>query len=54
MFRISILGTIRRYTGKARTLRNESRTERFLNSLPPQLRSDIGWPDRRAELLHRK
>lgn len=54
MIRFSIIGTIRRYTGKARTLRNESRTERVFNSLPPQLRSDIGWPDRRTELLHRK
>lgn len=54
MIRFPILGTIRRYTGKARTLRNESRTERLLNSLPQQLRADIGWPDRRAELLRRK
>ena len=32
--------------GKAQTLRNQTRTERLLNSLPAHLRKDIGWPDR--------
>ena len=38
--------TIRHYVGKAQTLRNERRAERFLNSLPAAIRKDIGWPDR--------
>lgn len=40
-----ILTTMKRYVGKIRTMRNEIRTERFMNSLPPQIRADIGWPD---------
>jgi hypothetical protein len=39
--------SVRRYISKLRTLRNEIRTERFLNSLPSNIRSDIGWPERR-------
>lgn len=45
MTRFTILHAMRRYVGKVRTLRNEIRTERFLNSLPPHVRADIGWPD---------
>jgi len=36
---------VRRYAGKIRTLRNEMRAERLLNSLPSDVRADIGWPD---------
>lgn len=38
--------SIRRYAGKIQTMRNEIRTQRFLESLPAELRKDIGWPDR--------
>jgi hypothetical protein len=48
MTRLSIVSTMKHYVGKVRTIRNEIRTERFLNSLPPEIRADIGWPD-----LHR-
>jgi hypothetical protein len=40
-----LLRAIRRYAGKIRTMRNEIRTERLLNSLPSDIRKDIGWPD---------
>ena len=45
MIRFPILRSMKRYAGKVRTLRNEIRTERFLNSLPADIRADIGWPD---------
>ena len=45
---------IRRYAGKIRTLRDQIRTERFLNSLPAEIRKDIGWPDRHAGLRRRR
>lgn len=45
MTRSTVLRTMRHYLGKVRTLRNEIRTERMLNSLPAHLRTDIGWPD---------
>ncbi len=45
MIDFAILHALRRYVGKVRTLRNEIRTERLLNSLPPGVRADIGWPD---------
>jgi hypothetical protein len=44
-FTPSLLRTIGRYAGKIRTLRNDIRTRRLLNSLPAQTRRDIGWPD---------
>lgn len=37
--------TVRRYIGKMKTIRNEVRAERFMNSLPHDIRKDIGWPD---------
>lgn len=37
--------SVRRYAGKIKTLRDEIRTERFMNSLSEQTRKDIGWPD---------
>ena len=36
---------VRRYIGKMRTIHEEIRTVRYLNSLPGQVRKDIGWPD---------
>jgi hypothetical protein len=45
----TLASTIRHYVGKAQTLRNERRAERFLDSLPASIRKDIGWPDRRGE-----
>lgn len=41
----SIFNTMKHYVGKVRTIRNEIRTARLLNSLPPEIRADIGWPD---------
>lgn len=38
--------SVRRYVGKIKTIRDEIRTERFMNSLSEQTRKDIGWPDR--------
>ena len=32
------------YAGKLVTMRNEIRTERFLRSLPEEIRRDIGFP----------
>jgi hypothetical protein len=37
--------SVMRYVGKIRTIRNEIRTERFMCTLPEELRKDIGWPD---------
>jgi hypothetical protein len=31
-------------------IRNQLRTERFLDSLPGDIRKDIGWPDRLGEI----
>jgi len=42
----AIAHSIRRYAGKIKTIRGEIRTRRFLDSLPPEMRRDIGWPDR--------
>jgi hypothetical protein len=38
--------SVQRYVGKIKTLRDQIRTERFMNSLSEQTRKDIGWPDR--------
>ena len=46
MSRFSLIAAVRHYTGKIRTIRNEIRTERMLSTLSPQMRADIGWPDR--------
>jgi hypothetical protein len=40
------IGTFRQYAGKLKTMRDEVRTRRFLDSLPNDIRKDIGWPDR--------
>ena len=42
----SLFRAIRHYAGKFQTMRDEIRTERFLASLPTDIRRDIGWPDR--------
>ena len=47
------LGTFRQYAGKLKTMRDEARTVRLLDSLPVDLRKDIGWPDRYPELRGR-
>ena len=49
-FNSSFLGTFRQYAGKLKTMRNEARTRRMLDSLPAELRKDIGWPDHYPEL----
>ncbi|SFQ15420.1 hypothetical protein SAMN03159463_05799 [Mesorhizobium sp. NFR06] len=41
----TILRSVQNYVGKIRTVRNEIRTQRFLNTLPADIRKDIGWPD---------
>jgi hypothetical protein len=41
--------SVRRCIGKIRTIRDEIRTERFMNALPEELRKDIGWPDRQSD-----
>jgi hypothetical protein len=45
-FTSTLLGTFRQYAGKLKTMRDEVRTRRMLDSLPADLRKDIGWPDR--------
>ncbi|MBZ9703887.1 MULTISPECIES: hypothetical protein [unclassified Mesorhizobium] len=45
----TILRGMQHYVGKIRTMRNEIRTQRFINSLPADIRKDIGWPDMYAE-----
>ncbi|MCB1470200.1 MAG: hypothetical protein KDK08_24335 [Rhizobiaceae bacterium] len=37
--------SVQRYAGKIRTIRDEIRTERFMNSLSESIRKDVGWPD---------
>jgi hypothetical protein len=42
------------YAGKVRTMHDEIRTERVLNSLPEGIRKDIGWPDSFPKRLVRR
>ena len=44
MNRSGMLRTFARYAESWRDLRDEIRTERILNSLPQDIRKDIGWP----------
>jgi hypothetical protein len=44
----TIFSSMKHYVGRVRAIRNDIRTERLLNSLPREIRVDIGWPD-----LHR-
>ena len=53
-FTPNIFRAIRHYAGKVQTMRNEIRTERFLNSLPSDIRKDIGWPDNYATRRDRR
>ena len=39
----TILRGMQHYVGKVRTMRNEIRTQRFMNALPADIRKDIGW-----------
>ncbi|MGB3387209.1 MAG: hypothetical protein WBA88_04430 [Pseudaminobacter sp.] len=48
-FAPGFLRTARHYLGKISTLRAEIRTVRFMNSLPADIRKDIGWPERYTE-----
>ncbi|RWA68743.1 MAG: hypothetical protein EOQ28_24380 [Mesorhizobium sp.] len=41
----TILRSVQNYVGKIRTVRDEIRTQHFLNTLPADIRKDIGWPD---------
>ena len=52
-FNTGFLGTFRQYAGKLKTMRDEARTVRMLDSLPTDLRKDIGWPDRYPEVRGR-
>src|SRR5713101_7450501 len=45
MSSFAILCSVQHYVGKIRTMRNEIRTQRFMNGLPADIREDIGWPD---------
>jgi hypothetical protein len=40
-----ILGMLWRYAARLRAARNQVLAERLLDSLPLDLRKDIGWPD---------
>lgn len=42
---LTMLRGVRHYVGRIRRVRNEIRTQRFLNTLPADIRKDIGWPD---------
>lgn len=53
MNEIALFSGMRRYIGKIRTLRDESRTRRLLGRLPPSVQKDIGWPDQPGERFGR-
>ena len=44
-FSFAPMAVIGRYTASLRALREDIRTERILNSLPAEIRKDIGWPE---------
>lgn len=46
---LTIARSFRQFAGRLRRMHVESRTERFLDSLPADIRKDIGWPDRFQE-----
>lgn len=54
MSRLTLLRAMKHYVGKIGTIRNEIRTERFLNSLPRNVRADIGWPDMHSHFRDRR
>ncbi len=47
-FSFGPIAAIARYTAGLRALRDDIRTERILNSLPANVRKDIGWPEVRG------
>ncbi|AWC23508.1 hypothetical protein CO731_02980 [Aminobacter sp. MSH1] len=52
---MSIIGSISRYGADIRRARREARSLRRLNSLPPEIQKDIGWPagsDEQIRALH--
>lgn len=53
MSTLGFVGTFRQYVGKLKTMRDEARTRRMLDSLPAEMRKDIGWPDRYREMTGR-
>ena len=53
MNEVALFSGMKRYIGKIRTLRNESRTRRLLGNLPLSVQKDIGWPDSYDERLGR-
>jgi hypothetical protein len=44
-FDLPVFGIIGRYAANWRALREQIRTERIMNALPPEVRKDIGWPE---------
>jgi hypothetical protein len=44
-FSFAPMAAIGRYAANLRALRDDIRTERNLNSLPAEVRKDIGWPE---------
>ena len=44
-FTPALFRAVGRYTASFRAMCDEIRTERVLNSLPANIRKDIGWPD---------
>jgi hypothetical protein len=44
-FTPALFRAVGRYTASYRAMRDEIRTERVLNSLPANIRKDIGWPE---------
>ncbi len=44
-FTPALFRAVGRYAASLRAMRDEIRTERMLNTLPPSIRKDIGWPD---------
>ncbi|WP_378950355.1 hypothetical protein [Mesorhizobium sp. ANAO-SY3R2] len=52
---MSIMGSIGRYGAAIRKAHRNARSIRHLNSLPPEIQKDIGWPvenDARARSLY--
>lgn len=52
---MSIIGSISRYGADIRKARRNAKSLRHLNSLPPEIQKDIGWPagsDEQIRALH--
>ena len=45
VFHRTIVRAIGRFASERRRMRNQARTERLINTLPREIRKDIGWPD---------